>query len=345
MKIAVLSTFVPFYRGGAEILADSVTERLMQAGHDARQFRLPFAWDPPERVVESLLAFRMLDLDAYDRVVAFKFPAYCVEHHNKVIWLFHQFRQAYDLWGTPYQHLPSGDEGARIRRSVIAADSACLVPAPRLYCNSEVTAARLKTFNGRGAEVLYAPLVNPEVFHADEYGDYIVCASRISGGKRQLLLVEAMAHVRSNIRLILAGMPETSAELERLMQRIDALGLRDRVHVDPRFISEEEKADLVAHALAVAYVPVDEDSYGFVTLEAYHARRPVLTCSDSGGVLKLVVDGESGYVAEPDAQSIARGIDHLAASRNRLAQMGEAGLARAAALDIGWPAVIGKLVA
>jgi glycosyltransferase involved in cell wall biosynthesis len=287
----------------------------------------------------------MLDLGGYDRVVAFKFPAYCVEHPDKVIWLFHQFRQAYDLWGTPYQHLPAGDEGNRIRRSVIAADNACLVPAKRLYCNSEVTAGRLKSFNGRDADILYAPLVNPEAFHAGDYGDYIVCTSRISTGKRQLLLVEAMAHVRSNVRLVLAGMPETPAEIERLMQRIDALGLRDRVHVDPRFISEEEKADLVAGAMAVAYIPVDEDSYGFVTLEAYHSRRPVLTCSDSGGVLKLVVGGESGYVAEPDAQSIARGVDHLAANRNRLAQMGDAGFARAAALDIGWPAVIGRMLA
>ena len=34
------------------------------------------------------------------------------------------------------------------------------------------------------------------------------------------------------------------------------------------------------HALAVAYVPDDEDSYGYPSLEAAHARKAVLTASD-----------------------------------------------------------------
>jgi glycosyltransferase involved in cell wall biosynthesis len=345
MKIAVVSTIVPFYRGGAEILADAVTSRIRESGHDVRQFRIPFAWSPPHRIVESLLAFRHLDLSAYDRVIAFKFPAYCVEHDDKVVWLFHQFRQAYDLWGTPYQGLPQGEEGRQIRRAIIAADQAYLLPTPRLYCNSGVTAARLSRFNGREAEVLYAPLVEPGSFRAGPYGNYVFCPSRISPGKRQHLLVAAMAHVRSDLHLVLAGLPETPQDLARLRQQIEALGLEERVTLEPRFISEEEKAELMSGALAVAYLPYDEDSYGFVTLEAYQARRPVLTCTDSGGVLSLVEHGESGYVAEPEARAIASGLDALAANRPGLRAMGEAGLARAAALGIGWPRVMERLLA
>lgn len=344
MKIAVVSTVVPFYRGGAEILADAVTARLEGAGHDVRQFRIPFAWEPAPRIVESLLAFRMLDLSAYERVIAFKFPAYCVEHDNKVVWLFHQFRQAYDLWGTPYQGLPSDEAGRAIRRAVVAADEAYLLPAPRLYCNSEITSARLQRFNGREAEVLYAPLVNEDIFHAGDYGDYIFCPSRISGGKRQQLLIEAMAHVRCDIRLVLAGMPETPATLAALLARVEALGLEDRVRIDPRFIGEAEKAELLAHALGVAYVPFDEDSYGYVTLEAYQALRPVVTCTDAGGVLRLVVHGESGYVAAPEPRAVAAGFDFLAESRERAAELGRAGLARASSLGIGWPRVMERLL-
>jgi glycosyltransferase involved in cell wall biosynthesis len=344
MKIAVVSTIVPFYRGGAEILADAVTVRLANAGHDVRQFRIPFAWEPASRIVESLLAFRFLDLAAYDRVIAFKFPAYCVEHDNKVVWLFHQFRQAYDLWGTPYQGLPANEQGREIRRAVVAADASYLVPTPRLYCNSEVTSARLQRFNGREAEVLYAPLVDEAIFHAGEYGDYIFCPSRISGGKRQLLLVEAMAHVRTDIRLVLAGMPETPETLAALVARVEALGLQQRVRIDPRFISETEKAGLLAHALGVAYAPFDEDSYGYVTLEAYHALRPVVTCSDAGGVLRLVVHGESGYVAEPHPRAIAAGFDYLAEHRDLLAGFARTGLERASSLGIGWPRVMERLL-
>ena len=115
--------------------------------------------------------------------------------------------------------------------------------------------------------------------------------------------------------------------------------------IDPTFISEERKAALMSRALAVAYIPYDEDSYGYVTLEGFQARRPVLTCSDSGGTLQLVSHLESGYVAEPDAGSIAEGFDFLAAHRDRLRTFAEAGLARADALGIGWPRVLERLLA
>lgn len=345
VKIAVLSTFVPFYRGGAEILADAVTAQLGEAGHEARQFRLPFAWTPAHRVLEAQLAFRMLDLSAYDRVVAFKFPAYCVEHDAKAVWLFHQFRQAYDLWDTPFHGMGEGDEAQRVRKAVIAGDQRYLVPCPRLYCNSEVTAERLERFNGRTAEVLYAPLVNPAIFRSGPFGNTIFCPSRISPGKRQALLIEAIARTRPPLRLVLAGQPETGADLDGLLRRVEALGLRDRVQIEPRFISEEEKAARMAEALAVAYIPWDEDSYGYVTLEAYASGRPVLTCSDSGGTLKLVSHLESGYVAEPNAASIAEGFEHFAARRAVLRAYAEAGRLRAQALGIGWDRVLARLLA
>ena len=51
----------------------------------------------------------------------------------------------------------------------------------------------------------------------------------------------------------------------------------------PRWISDEEKLRLLASARGVLYLPVGEDSYGYVTLEAFHARKAVLTMADSGG--------------------------------------------------------------
>src|SRR5205085_3238459 len=125
----------------------------------------------------------------------------------------------------------------------------------RLYCNSEITAARLQQFNGRDAEVLYAPLVNAEMFYAGDYGDYIFCPSRISAGKRQRLLVEAMAHVRSDVRLILAGLPDTPGELPALTAPTADLGLQDPARIEGRIISESRKSELLAGALALGYLP------------------------------------------------------------------------------------------
>jgi len=80
--------------------------------------RIPFRWDPPEKILESILACRLMRLPNVDRVIAFKFPAYFLPHDNKILWLVHQFRQAYDLWGTPYQGMASTPENAATTKPI-----------------------------------------------------------------------------------------------------------------------------------------------------------------------------------------------------------------------------------
>src|SRR5882757_2539647 len=99
MKVLVVNNAVPFVRGGAEQLADSLVERLnATVGVEAELLRLPFSWTPADRVIEEILLNRCLRLYNVDRVIGLKFPAYLIPHDNKVVWLMHQFRQAYDLY-------------------------------------------------------------------------------------------------------------------------------------------------------------------------------------------------------------------------------------------------------
>ena len=49
-----------------------------------------------------------------------------------------------------------------------------------------------------------------------------------------------------------------------------------------RYISDEEKLRLYANCLGVIYPPLDED-YGYITLEAMLAQKPVVTTRDAGG--------------------------------------------------------------
>jgi glycosyltransferase involved in cell wall biosynthesis len=126
---------------------------------------------------------------------------------------------------------------------------------------------------------------------------------------------------------------------------VEAGGLADRVRILPQFISEADKVDLFARALAVAYVPVDEDSYGYVTLEAYEARKPVISCHDSGGVGIVVKHDHTGYVVDPEPEQIALAIDELYLDRGRARALGEAGFAHIQQLGISWEHVIRKLTA
>src|SRR6267378_8718858 len=103
MRIAVCAPQVPFERGGAEIFADDLVGELRGRGHEADLVTVPYKWYPGERVLSQAFLWRLLDLSesdgrAIELVIATKFPSYAVRHSNKVVWLLHQFRQAYELY-------------------------------------------------------------------------------------------------------------------------------------------------------------------------------------------------------------------------------------------------------
>ena len=345
MKIAVLNNFVPFVTGGAEYLADTLVDTLRAHGHEAAVFKLPFQWRPAEKIVEAMLACRLIRLDNVDRVIALKFPVYYVPHPNKVLWLLHQFRQAYDLWGTPFQDLADDAEGRAIRETIVRADGVCLREARAIYTNSHVTRDRLRTFNQIDSSVLYPPLQDPGRFHSQEYGDFLFYPSRMTAGKRQTLVVEALHHTKTPVRLVLAGSPESSDTLRELEALIDRFGLSQRVTLRPTFIDDAEKVDLFARALACVYTPIDEDSYGYVTLESFHAKKPVISCVDSGGVSIVVRPGETGYLTEPTPEALAGAMDELYRDRKRARAMGEAGHQLLDRLHISWNHVVERLTA
>ncbi len=339
MKVAIVNNQAPFVRGGAELLAEWLHDKLEEYGHQAEIVRIPFQWNPPERIIDHMLAARLVRLANVDRVVALKFPAYYVPHENKVLWLLHQFRQAYDLWGTPYQDLPDTPTGHRIRDAVIDSDRRYLAQTRHIYTNSRTVGQRLQFYSGLESDVLFPPLLDATPYRCDDYSDYFFYPSRITAGKRQHVAVEAMASTRSSARLVIAGQAETPGDLDRLMSVVREHNLEDRVEVIPRWITEEEKLKLLAGARGVLYLPFGEDSYGYVTLEAFHARKPVLTLADSGGTLKLIEDGRNGRVLW-DAGELAGAIDELAGDRALAERLGQAAFQTIDELGISWDRVI-----
>ena len=226
-------------------MADTLTLKLNEYGHQAVLVKLPFAWNPPAKIPEHMLACRLMRLPNVDRAIGLKFPACYVPHPNKVLWLLHQFRQAYDLWDTPYQDLPDTAEGRRIRdmvalrrRSVPSRGEERFTSFPRS------SAERLKKFNGIESEVLFHPLLDTAHLRGGDFGDVRVHARPHYGPtKRQLLAVEAMRHVRSDVRLVIAGAPESPEHAADLRRRIRRAGLENRVSLMPHFIPRRRKSN------------------------------------------------------------------------------------------------------
>ncbi|HEY1795834.1 MAG TPA: glycosyltransferase [Stellaceae bacterium] len=345
MKVLVLNTMTPFGWGGAEELAFHLTKNLNAAGADAEQFRIPFQWNPPERLIESMLFFRGLRTWNVDRMIAFRFPAYLMPHDNKVLWVIHQFRQAYDLWDAGMSNIEDSERGREIRATIKRADEMAFAEAVKIFTNHQTTADRLKHYNGWDGEVLLPPLNDPELFMGGERENYILASGRVNSGKRQYLLVEAMAHSRSNVRLVIAGPPDSPGDADALRALVAERGLSDRVSLDLRFLPREKLADYVNRAFAVAYMPYDEDGIGYVTMEAANAGKPVITLGDSGGVLDLVKDGETGRVCEPTAEALAAAIDDLVGAPARSLRLGEQARTAWAAREITWAKTIERLLA
>jgi glycosyltransferase involved in cell wall biosynthesis len=340
--VLVCAVQAPFIVGGAEILVSELRQNLERRGFRVDVANVPFKWYPVSELVRQALAWRLLDVSEsngtpVDLVIATKFPSYLVRHPGKVAWLFHQHREAYDLFGTPYCSFTDSPEDEQVRAAIRTLDDATLAECRKIFTISRNVADRLERYNNLPGIPLYPPPHHQGRYRHEAYGDYLFYAGRLDRLKRLALAVDAMKRVRSGARLKIAG---TGPLAEELRKQIVGLGVEDRVEL-LGFVSADELLALYAGCRAAYYAPLNED-YGYVTVEAFLSAKPVLTTTDAGGPLEFVTDGETGVVTAPEPEAIAAGIDRLwALPPPRLREMGEDGRARVA--GITWDHVIDRL--
>jgi glycosyltransferase involved in cell wall biosynthesis len=349
VRIAVLHPQTAFVRGGAETHAQALVGALNAAGHEAELVQIAGKWYPAAQLAHQMAVWRSFEIAEsnglkVDAVIALKFPAYLVEHERKIVWLIHQHRTAYELWDHPdYADLSRQDDGAAVRDMIWNADRLALNEAKRVFTNSKNVRDRLMSTLHIRAEALYHPSGLTERLldggEPGEYGDDVVFPSRMESLKRQSLVIDAMTHVRSGVKLVLVG---KGPDEPQLRAQIERLGLSDRVRMEID-VSDERLCRLYQEALAVYYGPFDED-YGYVTIEGFAAERPVVTLSDSGGPLEFVIDDETGLVCPPEPKAVAAAFDRLFADRDAARRMGRAGNALVRAEVPRWPDVVARLL-
>ena len=343
MRVCICATQLPFAYGGAEIHVDGLRRALVERGFDTDVVTLPFSAASRMELIKSSLAWRLMRLRPgdggaeIDLVIATRFPSYLIEHPNKVVWLIHQHRAAYDLLGTAFSDFTGSREDRRVLQMIRSMDQRTLGEARALYANSRNTAQRLQHFNNLRAEALYPPPKLDGSYRCDEFGDYLFAVGRLDPLKRFDLLLDAMRHTSRNVRCLIAG---SGPERDRLAETISRCGLADRVEL-LGWIDDERLVELYAGCFATYYAPYDED-YGYVTIEAFKSGKAVITADDSGGVLEFVVDGENGFVCPARSpRAIGRRIDELFVDRERARSLGAAGAARVR--QISWDHVVNTL--
>jgi glycosyltransferase involved in cell wall biosynthesis len=339
MRIAVLRPQVPFARGGAEIFTDELVAELRARGHEADLVSVPFKWYPGARVLTQAFLWRMLDLDEADGreiyvVVATKFPSYVVRHHEKRVWLVHQFRQAYELDGTELGQFGQSAKERALRRQVQDLDRRALGEATRLFATSANVAGRLQRSTGLVAEVLPHPPQALPYRSAPSEG-FVLSASRLDRAKRIDLLLEAAA-LRDGFDVVVAS---DGPDRDRLEELAHARGLDGRVRFEGR-VSAERLAELYATCSSVFYAPVDED-FGMGPYEAFLSGKPVITTTDAGGPLDVVHDRETGIVARPEPGAVAAAAVWLREHESEAEAFGVAG--KRVADEVTWDRAIARL--
>jgi glycosyltransferase involved in cell wall biosynthesis len=318
--------------GGAERFYVGLRDALEAQGVDAELLSIFSDESTLESIKRTYLRFYDLDLAGFDGIISTKGPGYAARHPNHVCYLQHTMRVFYDMFEqefpqpTPYLL----EQRALIQRLDTAALSDQRIR--RRFVIGEQVRGRLREVNGLDAEVLYqaSTLSN---FRCGNF-DYLFLPGRLHRWKRVDLVIRAMRHVKAPVKLLITGTGEDESMFRREAEGDDRVAFLGRV-------TDEELLELYGNALAVAFVPVRED-FGLVTLEAFHSRKPVITCVDSGEPAVLVRDGVSGFVCAPDPRDIAIRIELLWEDRDRARRMGEAGEASVA--EIRWDKTAARLI-
>lgn len=338
MRVTISDSQVSFMRGGAEMLAIHLEQAIMGLGHDVEIVRFPINPNQPadlQRVIDFTTAEDLTRwIAAPDVVIPLRFPGWLVQHPDRRVFILHQLRQYYEVFSN------TGDEAeqkakSEVRERIVAADTAALGSASKLWALSGRVAERLEQNNGITAPPrLYVPPPGEADLYHGKYEMYIFVPSRQEKHKRQHLLIEAMRYVTNDVKAVIVGDGGAFHDNARL---IDDYGLRERI-LHATWQTKQVMAAWYANCLAVFFAPQDED-YGFITLEAMLSGKPVITATDSGGPLEFVDDGENGYVVEPSAHMIAEKINHLAGRVRQAREMGMRGYDKYRAMELSWEKV------
>jgi len=341
LRILILEAQVPFVPGGAEILVRELASALGAHGHHAQVVSVPFTDSPKEEIFAGVEAWRLLDVSCagggpIDLVIATKFPTYFARHPRKVLWLVHQHRAGYELAGTRFSDFSHTPRDVALRRQLIAADTRILRECVGHFTIARTVSDRMLKYNGIVSEALYNPPKLAGRLHHGPYGDYVLTVTRLEHVKRVDLAIDTFVKATSAMRLLVAGDGSIRHELAEYIER---RGLSDRVTLLGR-VDDDRLVELYAGCRAVLFAPYEED-YGYVTLEAFLARKPVITARDSGGTLEFVVNGVNGYVCEPTPEALSSAVDRLGTDATLAASLGERG--HAVAADITWDNVVERL--
>ncbi|MBN2546850.1 MAG: glycosyltransferase family 4 protein [Spirochaetes bacterium] len=298
--------------GGAEKLYQGLTDALNKQGINTDLIKITTDEKNFDSIKKSYLEFYDLDLKIYNGIISTKAPSFIINHKNHICYLLHTMRVFYDMF--EFEFKSPTEENYRQKKFIQDLDTLALKypRTKKIFVIGNEVKNRLKKYNNLDSKVLYLALLN-ENYLCKNY-EYIYLPGRLHRWKRVDLVIEAMKHVKSPVKLKIAGKGEDETffkSLAKKLKNVEFLG----------YLSDEEMKNKYADALAVVFPPIRED-FGLITLEAFKSKKPVITCSDSGEPKYIVKNDFSGFICNPEPKELASKFDQLYNNKELSKNMG-----------------------
>jgi starch synthase len=201
---------------------------------------------------------------------------------------------------------------------------------------------------GTGALVKYG---------VDPAAPYVLFVGRITRQKGVTHLVEAVQYLPPGTQVVLcAGAPDTPEIAAEMREKVGAArAAGGNVVWIEKMVTKAEAIELYSHA-QVFCCPSVYEPFGIINLEAMACRAPVVA-SATGGILEVVVEGETGFLVPfaPDAvtgfpvdpgkfaRDLAGRLTELMGDPERCRRFGDAGRARVERM-FSWGAIAEQTV-
>lgn len=382
MKIAVVGPSpIPFTIGGMENMMGGLYEQINHnTSHQAELLKLPTREHSFWELIESYYQFYKLDVSHFDAVIVGKYPAWMVQHSNKIFYVAHRLRGLYDTYhymNQPLEVLRGNDKIDRILDYMDAN------PHPHTLDAFFQLLFQLRDTAGGEESAYFAfpgPFIRTLVHYMDDYAfretdletyfsisrtvkereGYFPTGSRVevaylpsgqtstkTGSYEHIFMVSRLDKPK-RIDILIKAMKYVKGDIPLYIAGtgperpyLEKLAGNDkRIHF-LGFVSDEEVDGYYANALVIPYFPQEED-YGLITYESMMHKKPVITTVDAGGPTEFVTDYETGFVTQCDPRAIAEKIDYMAKHVDEAKKMGENGFQLVS--EITWKTVLDTIL-
>ena len=285
----------------------------------------------PMKQVQASLRFAWADADADVYLLSGNWAVYAARgHHPNVQYCYTPVRAFYDLRDRVIRMQRSPVHRAIARAWVRlhgAVDRVAWGHVDRTIAISENVRARIRTFLGRDASVIYPP-TDTSRYRFEEVGDFWLSVNRLYPEKRLELQFEAFRRLPGERLVVVGGYsPYIRDKAWKYVER-----LRPPPNVELRGeVTEAELIRLYARCRGLVCTAMDED-FGLTPVEAMASGKIVLAV-DEGGFRETVVPGETGWLLPADPGAFAEKIRALRDAD--LAAFAEPCRQRAMRFDVG----------